>query len=146
MAEVATLLRLNQQTVRNMIDRGELGHVRVGQRRVRIRQSQLDAFLAAGESSPQPPEAAGLPAMPEDITPQLATVGASLMDELIGRLDTDLPEKDLTAIATAISKAVMRAAKVLAASVPNIEVLDPDPEEVDLWAERYGGDDDPEIE
>jgi excisionase family DNA binding protein len=51
-AEVPELLKLNQQTVRNMIDRGELGHVRVGQRRVRVRQSQLDAFLAAGESSP----------------------------------------------------------------------------------------------
>jgi excisionase family DNA binding protein len=48
-AEVAELLKLNQQTVRNMIDRGDLGAVRVGPRRVRIRQSQLDAFLAAGE-------------------------------------------------------------------------------------------------
>jgi hypothetical protein len=37
-----------------MLDRGELGHVRVGQRRVRIRQSQLDAFLAAGETAPEP--------------------------------------------------------------------------------------------
>jgi len=133
--EVAELLKLNQQTIRNMIDRGELGHVRVGQRRVRVRQSQLDAFLAAGESSPQPPEAARLAAMPEDITPQLATV-----DELIDRLDTHLSEKDLTAVATAISKAVMRAAKVMAASVPNVEVLDPEAEEVDLWAETYGAD------
>ena len=33
-----------------MIDRGELGAVRVGQRRVRVRQSRLDAFLAAGET------------------------------------------------------------------------------------------------
>jgi excisionase family DNA binding protein len=56
-AEVAGLLKLNQQTIRNMIDRGELGHVRVGQRRVRIRQSQPDAFLAAGESGPQSTEA-----------------------------------------------------------------------------------------
>jgi excisionase family DNA binding protein len=55
--EVAELLKLNQQTARNMMDRGELGHVRVGQRRVRIRQSQLDAFLAAGESGPHPAEA-----------------------------------------------------------------------------------------
>jgi excisionase family DNA binding protein len=55
--EVAELLKLNQQTIRNMIDRGEMGHVRVGQRRVRVRQSQLDAFLAAGESSSQPAEA-----------------------------------------------------------------------------------------
>ena len=45
--EVAERLKLNQQTIRNMIDRGELGHVRVGQRRVRVRQSQLDAFLPA---------------------------------------------------------------------------------------------------
>lgn len=48
--EIAGRLQLNQQTIRNMIDRGELGHVRVGQRRVRVRQSQLDAFLAAGEA------------------------------------------------------------------------------------------------
>jgi excisionase family DNA binding protein len=55
--EVAELLKLNQQTIRNMIDRGELGHVRVGQRRVRVRKSQLDAFLAGGESGAQSAEA-----------------------------------------------------------------------------------------
>ena len=43
------MLKLNQQTVRNMIDRRELGSIRVGPRRVRIRRSQLDEFLAAGE-------------------------------------------------------------------------------------------------
>jgi excisionase family DNA binding protein len=32
-AEVAEMLKINQQTVRNMIDRGEMGAVRVGQRR-----------------------------------------------------------------------------------------------------------------
>jgi excisionase family DNA binding protein len=42
--EIAERLKLNQQTIRNMIDRGELGHVRVGRRRVRVRQSQLDAL------------------------------------------------------------------------------------------------------
>jgi excisionase family DNA binding protein len=52
-AEVAELLKLNQRTVRNMIDRGDLGAVRVGQRRLRIRQSQLDASLAAGEMTPE---------------------------------------------------------------------------------------------
>lgn len=45
-AEVAELLKLDQQTVRNWIDRGDLAAVRVGQRRVRIRQSHLDAFVA----------------------------------------------------------------------------------------------------
>jgi excisionase family DNA binding protein len=47
--EIAELLRLNPQTVRNMIDRRELGAVRLGQRRVRVRESELERFLAAGE-------------------------------------------------------------------------------------------------
>jgi excisionase family DNA binding protein len=54
--EVAELLRLNQQTVRNMIDRGELSAVRVGPRRVRIRQSDLDAFIAHSSSQMGPTE------------------------------------------------------------------------------------------
>jgi hypothetical protein len=41
-----------------MIDRGELGAVRVGQRRLRIRRSQLEAFLAAGEMTPEAEPAA----------------------------------------------------------------------------------------
>lgn len=49
-AQIADLLKLNQQTIRNMIDRQELPAVRVGQRRVRVRQSDLNAFLAAGET------------------------------------------------------------------------------------------------
>jgi excisionase family DNA binding protein len=47
-AEVATMLKLNQQTVRNIIDRGELPAVRVGARRVRILRSDLNGFLAEG--------------------------------------------------------------------------------------------------
>src|SRR5207245_737152 len=47
-AEVAELLRLNPQTVRNWIDRGELRAVRVGARRVRIRQSDLDQLVEQG--------------------------------------------------------------------------------------------------
>ena len=45
-AEVAETLKLNAQTVRNMIDRGELPAIRVGSRRVRVQRSDLDAFLA----------------------------------------------------------------------------------------------------
>jgi hypothetical protein len=41
-----------------MIDGGDLGAVRVGQRRLRVRQSQLDAFLAAGEMTPEAESAA----------------------------------------------------------------------------------------
>lgn len=43
--EIAELLKLNDQTVRNMIDRGEIPAVRVGSRSVRVMRSDLDAFL-----------------------------------------------------------------------------------------------------
>lgn len=59
-AEVAEMLKLNQQTVRNWIDQGSLPAVRVG-RRVRIRRSDLDRILAEGYqgSAPPPPPATG---------------------------------------------------------------------------------------
>jgi len=46
-AEVAELLKLNQQTVRNWIDQGSLPAVRVG-RRVRIKRSDFDRIVEAG--------------------------------------------------------------------------------------------------
>ena len=48
--EIAELLRINPQTVRNWIDRGALPAVRVGARRVRVRRVDLDDFLAAGST------------------------------------------------------------------------------------------------
>lgn len=48
--EVAQLLKLNPQTVRNTIDRGDLPAVRFG-RRVRIRRADLNSYLAAGSRS-----------------------------------------------------------------------------------------------
>src|ERR1700751_2059991 len=44
-AEVAEMLKLNQQTVRNWIDHGSLPALRVG-RRVRIKRSDFDRVLA----------------------------------------------------------------------------------------------------
>lgn len=49
-AEVAELLKLNQQTVRNWIDQGSLPAVRVG-RRVRIRRSDLERVLEDGSTT-----------------------------------------------------------------------------------------------
>jgi excisionase family DNA binding protein len=46
-AEVADLLKLNQQTVRNWIDAGTMPAFRVG-RRVRILRADLDQILAQG--------------------------------------------------------------------------------------------------
>jgi excisionase family DNA binding protein len=48
-AEVAELLKLNQQTVRNWIDQGSLPALRVG-RRVRIRRSDFDRLLEQGST------------------------------------------------------------------------------------------------
>ena len=44
--EIAARLKVNPQTVRNWITRDELRAVRVGARRVRILQADLDSFLA----------------------------------------------------------------------------------------------------
>jgi excisionase family DNA binding protein len=49
-AEVATMLKLNQQTVRNWIDQGSLPALRVG-RRVRIRRSDLERVLEQGSTA-----------------------------------------------------------------------------------------------
>jgi excisionase family DNA binding protein len=49
-AEVAEMLKLNQQTVRNWIDQGSLPALRVG-RRVRIRRSDLERMLEEGSTA-----------------------------------------------------------------------------------------------
>lgn len=57
-AEVADLLRLNQQTVRNWIDAGSLPAIRVG-RRVRIKRSDLNRILESGYRG-APPSASNI--------------------------------------------------------------------------------------
>jgi excisionase family DNA binding protein len=54
--EVAQQLRLNPQTIRNMIDRSELKALRVGQRRVRVTRSALDEFLGVRRETSQQPK------------------------------------------------------------------------------------------
>jgi excisionase family DNA binding protein len=58
-AEVAEMLKLNQQTVRNWIDAGSLPAIRVG-RRVRIKRSDLDRILEDGYRGTPPTAAASL--------------------------------------------------------------------------------------
>jgi excisionase family DNA binding protein len=57
-AEIASELKLNQQTVRNWIDRGQLRAVRLGARRVRVLRSDLDRLLAEGATAPAPADQA----------------------------------------------------------------------------------------
>jgi excisionase family DNA binding protein len=47
-AEIAEHLKVNQQTVRNWIEAGTLKAVRIGSRRVRVRESDLEAFIDRG--------------------------------------------------------------------------------------------------
>ncbi len=44
--EVAALLRLNQQTIRNWIDAGSFPHIRIG-RRVRIRREDFQLYAGS---------------------------------------------------------------------------------------------------
>ena len=51
-ADIAEVLKLNQQTVRNWIDQGRLRAIRVG-RRVRVRWGDVEAMMTpAGPASP----------------------------------------------------------------------------------------------
>jgi excisionase family DNA binding protein len=55
-ADIARILKLNQQTVRNWIDQGTLPALHVG-RRVRVRRSDSDALLERGRTAaPAAPE------------------------------------------------------------------------------------------
>jgi excisionase family DNA binding protein len=51
-AEIATILRMNQQTIRNWIEAGTLPAIRIG-RRVRIRRADFNALVAAHPAGPQ---------------------------------------------------------------------------------------------
>jgi excisionase family DNA binding protein len=59
-AEVAAMLKLNQQTVRNWIDAGQLPAVHIG-RRVRIKRSDFDALVEAGYRRTAEAESSGSP-------------------------------------------------------------------------------------
>ncbi len=52
-AQVAELLRLNPQTIRNWIDAGTFPAMHIG-RRVRIKQQDLDDLIEAGRIPPLP--------------------------------------------------------------------------------------------
>jgi excisionase family DNA binding protein len=49
-AEVAAILKLNQQTIRNWIDQGSLAALRIG-RRVRVLRRDLDQLIADAEAA-----------------------------------------------------------------------------------------------
>jgi excisionase family DNA binding protein len=79
--EIAEHLKLNQQTLRNWIDDGQLPAVRIG-RRVRVRRVDLDRILAAGTTAPAKPPPS--PPEPIDVRDQL-TQALEHARKLLGR-------------------------------------------------------------
>jgi len=69
--DVTKWLKVNPQTVRNWVDRGALGALHVGPRRVRIRQSEVDRFLAAGETHAAATGGDGVPGEPDALAAAL---------------------------------------------------------------------------
>ena len=82
-----------------MIDRGDLGAVRVGQRRVRVRQSQLDAFLAAGEM-PHERGSSAAAGLDKDAWPGVREA-ADAVAAAVHAQDRDALEQALSALANA---------------------------------------------
>jgi excisionase family DNA binding protein len=79
--EIAEHLKLNQQTLRNWINEGQLPAVRIG-RRVRVRRVDLDRILAQGTTAPAEPPPS--PPEPGDVRDQL-TQALEHARELLGR-------------------------------------------------------------
>lgn len=73
-ADVAELLKVTEQSVNNWIYRGELPGVRVGSRRVRIRQSDLDEFLKSPPSADPVVRKSRLRALEEQVADLAARV------------------------------------------------------------------------
>ena len=75
--EVAGLLKINPQTVRNRIDAGELPAVRLG-RRVRVQRSVLEQLIGWHHGELVPPEMAHVPDAAIEPTIDLEAAAAAL--------------------------------------------------------------------
>lgn len=108
-ADVAALLQLNQQTVRNWIDAGSLPATRVG-RRVRIRQSDLDQLLAAGETS--------VGDAPGQIAPRLDRVAWETLGAALSATGAAVDSRSEAELAEALNQLAAAAASLATALDP----------------------------
>jgi excisionase family DNA binding protein len=83
-ADVAAMLKLNPQTVRNWIDQGSLPAIKVG-RRVRIRRSDFDRMIANGASASEASRAASAP------VPEVPSADAFWSGEPVAGADPPAP-------------------------------------------------------
>jgi excisionase family DNA binding protein len=108
--DVASLLKVDQQTVRNWIDRGELPGVRVGSRHVRVRQSDLEAFIDAGSTVAPITEPSTAP-LDEGSMTAWATRGARMAEATATLQDGDRVQ--LVAVLESLSQAARELAERL---------------------------------
>lgn len=111
-AEVAALLKLNQQTVRNWIDEGRLSALHVG-RRVRIKRSDFQRFLegdAAGRSLERPVRAPAHNSQPTELWPPLWTALAEVSSAVARDDGTDTARalRSLADAAAELAEAISR--------------------------------------
>ncbi len=119
-AEIAEFLKLNPQTIRNWIEQGSLAATRVGARRVRVRQSELDRFLEANTHTGRAAD------QQEAADEQLAAGDQAELRELLGDALADasraITEPDNAATIEALrntARAADRLADELAESQPS---------------------------
>lgn len=110
-AEIAEILKLNQQTVRNWIDQGSLPALRVGTRRVRVRRSDLDAYLerAANDRPVDATSAQRLARDRADLGAALERARAALADDHDPELSRAL--RELRGPADRILRAIAKASR-----------------------------------
>lgn len=113
--ELAKRLKLNPQTVRERIDRGELPAVRAGNR-VRILQADLDRLIAEGEGAPaEHTRATAFKSEPPQRSPDhWARLDAALADSTAARANGD--QGQLVTALRALATAANRLADTLASS------------------------------
>lgn len=111
-AEVAALLRVNQQTVRNWLARGSLAGVRVGPRRIRVRDVDVERFLADAAT------AAPTPAGRAYVVPSLCRPAASDRSAAIDRQATTRREASDPAVRPVRSRSPRRDALSAESSRP----------------------------
>lgn len=124
-AEIAGELKLNQQTIRNMIDRGQLRAVRVGERRVRVLRSDLDRLLAEGATAPPAEDQTQADPLAE-IRQRLDPAVQTARDALATGRKSDLAAA-LSALADAAEQAIAspdRPASTPAPDTPGQQLLD----------------------
>jgi excisionase family DNA binding protein len=101
--EVSEYLQIDPQTVRNWIEDGRPRGLYVGSRRVRIRESELERFISAGETDTRAPNTQG-ESVPDGLALAVAEVlrrtGAKDTAELVSTL------RDIAAAAEKLADAL----------------------------------------